>query len=60
MTNDPIVKEVRKIRQEIERECQQDPEKYYQRLKSLQEKFVGRTVCRQPKHLVTSGQRKVG
>ena len=60
MKNDPIVKEVRKIRHEIERECQQDPEKYYQRLKALQEKFVGRTVCRQPKPLVTSGQRKVG
>jgi hypothetical protein len=58
MTTDPIVREVREIRHEIERECQQDPEKYFQRLKASQEKLAGRLVCRQPKPLVTVEQRK--
>jgi len=60
MTSDPIVREVREIRHEIERECHQDPEKYYQHLKASQEKFVGRIVCGQPKPLVTAEKRKAG
>ena len=60
MTNDPIVREVREIRHDIERECQQDPEKYYQHLKALQEKFVERLVCRRPKPLITSEQKNAG
>lgn len=51
MKADPIVEEVRAIRDQIERETQRDPELYYQRLRILQEKFSGRLVCRQPKPL---------
>ena len=58
MTSDPIVREVREIRHEIERECQIDPEKYYQRLKASQGKLVGRLACRQPKPFVTAKQKK--
>jgi hypothetical protein len=60
MTNDPIVQEVRKIRHTIERECQQDPAKYFQRLQASQEKLAGRLVCRQPKPLITVDQKKAG
>jgi len=60
MITDPIVKEVREIRHEIEQECQQDPEKYFQRLKASQETMVERLVCRCPKPLVTVEQRKTG
>lgn len=58
MTNDPIVKEVRKIRHMIERECQKDPEKYFQRLQASQKKLAGRLVRRQPKPLITTDQKK--
>lgn len=60
MKNDPIVKEIRKIRHRIERECQNDPEKYFQRLQASQEKLVERLVCRQPKPLIRSDQKKAG
>lgn len=60
MTNDPVVREVREIRHEIERECQQDSEKYYQRLKVLQQKLVGRLVRRQPNPLIDTEQKKLG
>ena len=51
MKADPIVEEVRAIRHQLERETQLDAELYYQRLKTLQEKFAGRLVRRQPKPL---------
>jgi hypothetical protein len=60
MTKDPIVEEVREIRHEIERECQHDPEHFYQHLKASQGKLVGRLIRRQPKPLVTSKQKEVG
>lgn len=60
MISDPIVRKVRDIRHEIERECQHDPEKYYQHLMASQGKLVGRLTCRQPKPLVTAEQKKAG
>ena len=58
MKADPIVEQVRAIRHELERDTQRDPELYYQRLKTLQERFSGRLVCRQPKPLsTTEGER---
>jgi len=54
MTEDPIVREVREIRHQIEKECQQDSEKYYQHLKTLQNKLAERLVSRHPKPLVTT------
>ena len=58
MKNDPIVQEIRKIRHRIERECQYDPEKYFQRLQTSQEKLVERLVCRKPKPLIRADQKK--
>jgi len=54
MTEDPIVREVREIRHQIEKECQQDSEKYYQHLKTLQNKLAERLVSHHPKPLVTT------
>ncbi|MEA2078876.1 MAG: hypothetical protein U9P00_03295 [Pseudomonadota bacterium] len=58
MIDDPIVREVRKIRKEIEEKCQQDPEAYYQHLKASQEKLRNRLVRRQPRTLAK--QKKTG
>jgi hypothetical protein len=58
MKADPIVEQVRAIRHQLERETQRDPELYYQRLRTLQQKLAGRLVCRQPKPLsTTEGER---
>ncbi len=54
MKNDPIVEEVRKIRFEIEREYENDDEKYFQHLLSFQKKMKERLVSREPKR--TSSQ----
>lgn len=60
MTNDPIVQEVRRIRHEIEQECNHDPDRYYQHLKSLQKKYPGRMIRRGPKPLITGKKKKTG
>ena len=60
MTRDPIVEEVREIRHEIERECQQDPETYYKCIKCSQKKVAGRSVRRQTKPLLTAEKKKAG
>ena len=57
MTEDPIVREVREIRHQIDQECGQDPEKYYQHLQKLQKKLAKRLVCRQPNPLPVSKQK---
>jgi hypothetical protein len=48
MTQDPIVKEVREIRHQTDKEYGQDPEKYYQHFQKLQKKFKKRLVRRAP------------
>ena len=60
MRTDPIVEEVRQIRHQIERQCQEDPEEFYKYLIACQKKLVGRLVCRRPKPLVTVEQTKTG
>jgi hypothetical protein len=57
MTQDPIVKEVREIRHQIDKECGQAPEKYYQHLQILQKKLFKRLVCRQPNPLPVPKQK---
>ena len=57
MTQDPIVKEVRDIRHQIDEECGQDPEKYYQYLQKLQKKLSKRLVSREPHPLPVSKQK---
>lgn len=49
MFQDPIIKEVRKIRHEIEAECQNDPKKYYEHIQQVQQEYAKRLVCRKPK-----------
>ena len=58
MRDDPIVREVREIRHEIERECKDDAEAFYKRLVASQEKLGKRLVRRQPKLLSVETMKK--
>jgi len=49
MVQDPIIEELRKIRSEIEKECNNDPEQYYQHLLAFQKNLKGDLVRRKPK-----------
>lgn len=49
MIKDPIIEEVRKIRREIEAECLNDPQKYFEHIQKLQENYKGRLISRKPK-----------
>jgi len=57
MFDDPIVKEIRKIRHEIEAECNHDPDEYLKRLKKVEEQYQDRLVRREPQPAL---QRTVG
>jgi hypothetical protein len=46
---DPITEEVRQIRHEIEADCEDDPQKYYEHIRQVQEKYRHRLVQRKPK-----------
>lgn len=60
MAIDPIIRQVRQIRHAIDRECQQDPERYYRLLQGWQQKLTGRLVRRQPRPLATARRKKTG
>ena len=49
MREDPIVREVREIRHEIESKCEDDAEAFYEWLIASQQKLKGRFVRRQPR-----------
>ena len=49
MQTDAIVEEVRRIRHEIESECQKDPDKLFEYFQASQEKLGNRVVRREPK-----------
>ena len=51
MPKDEIVEEVRRIRHEIERECQEDPDKLFEYFRASQERLGKRVVRREPKLL---------
>ena len=51
MREDPIVREVREIRHEIESECERNAEVFYEWLIASQQKLKGRLVRRKPKPL---------
>jgi len=51
MQKDAIVEEVRRTRHDIERECQQDPDKLFKYFQASQQKLGSRVVCRGPKLL---------
>ncbi len=49
MSRDPIIEEVRQIRQMIEAECEDDAQKYYEHIQQVQKKYRNRLVQREPK-----------
>lgn len=51
MPKDAIVEEVRRIRHEIERECEGDADKLFAYFRTAQAKLSGRLVRREPKFL---------
>ena len=58
MATDPIIRQIRRIRHAIERECQGDPEKYYRLLQSRQQELSARLVCRRPRPLARVRSKK--
>ena len=53
MNQEPILKEIRRIRHEIEAESQNDPQKYYEHIQQLQKKYSNRLVRFKPKPALT-------
>lgn len=49
MNQEPILKEIRRIRHEIEAACQNDPQKYYEHLQQIQKQYSNRLVRFKPK-----------
>lgn len=49
MYQDPIIKEIRDIRHEIEKNCNNDSQEYYEYLRKIQKQYAERLVCRKPK-----------
>ena len=49
MVRDPIIEEVRQVRHKIEAECKDDPQRYYEHIQQVQEKYQNRLVQRKPK-----------
>ncbi|MBI4838678.1 MAG: hypothetical protein HY806_05960 [Nitrospirae bacterium] len=49
MEQEPILKEIRRVRHEIEAECQNDPQKYYEHIQQVQKQYSNRLVRFKPK-----------
>ncbi len=49
MHQEPILREIRRIRHEIEAECQNDPQKYYEHIQQVQKQYSNRLVRFKPK-----------
>ncbi len=49
MNQESILKKIRRIRHEIEAECQNDPQKYYEHIQQVQKKYSNRLVRFKPK-----------
>ena len=60
MRKDAIVEEIRRIRHEIERECDGDPDKLFEYFRASQEKLGKRVVRREPKPLELLPQKEAG
>ncbi len=58
MIRDPIIREIREIRHEIERECKGDSEEFYKWIIASQQKLGKRLVHRQPRFLPTEHMKK--
>ncbi len=48
MEQEPILKDIRRIRHEIEAECQNDPQKYYEHILQIQNQYGNRIVRFKP------------
>lgn len=48
MNQEPILKEIRRIRHEIETECQNDPQKYYEHIQEIQKQYSNKLVRFKP------------
>jgi len=57
MTHDPIIEEIRKIRHEIEVECRNDGDRYFQRILEIQKKYKN-LIRRQPRHRLQVKEQK--
>ena len=60
MRTDPIVRQVRQVRHAIDRESQNDSERYYRLLLGLQQKLAERLVRRQPRPLAPARRKRTG
>jgi len=49
MLRDPIVEEVRQVRHEIEADCENDPHKFYEHIRKMQETYRNQLIQRTPK-----------
>jgi len=49
MLRDPIIEEVRQIRHKIETDCEDNPQKIYEHILQVQEKYRNRLVKHEPK-----------
>ena len=49
MLRDPIIEEVRQLRHQIEAEIEDDPQKYYEHIQQVQDKYRNRLVRFKPK-----------
>lgn len=54
MYEDPVVKEIRQIRLEIESSCQNDPKKYYEHIRQVQKAYSNRLVRFKPKQALSA------
>ena len=53
---DPIVEEVRQVRHQIEADCEDNPDKFYEHIRQEQEKYRNRLVQRKPKPVLKKQQ----
>lgn len=49
MMRDPIVEEVRAVRQKIERECGDDAKKFFEHVQEIQKGLKGKLTTRKPR-----------
>jgi len=49
MEQEPILKEIRRIRHEIEAECKNDSQKYFEHIQQIQKQYSNRLVRFKPK-----------
>jgi len=56
MARDPVVDEVRRVRMQIDSECEEDSEKYFAYFQRLQRQYGERLVRRSPRRRPKPGE----